>query len=139
MAQTGTMQAAALTTGGGLVKGAGMTRTLTTIIAVAAAATLASCDSSDHTIVTDPAGEDPQANAVANISEVRLPPSIAASKTYRCKDNSLVYIDWLSDGSARVKKSKTEVGTPVMPGETPVLQGTADAPAITYNGQSCKG
>ena len=40
-----------------------------------------------------------------------LPPSIAASKTYRCKDNSLVYVDWLSDGSARVKKTREEVGT----------------------------
>ncbi len=117
-----------------------MTRTLNTITAVAAAVTLAACDSSDHTIIADPTGEDPQANAVANISQVQLPPSITASKTYRCKDNSLVYVDWLSDGTARVKKSKTEVGTPVIvPGESPVLQGTADAPAITYNGQSCKG
>ena len=30
---------------------------------------------------------------------VVLPPSIQASKAYRCKDNSLVYIDWLSDGT----------------------------------------
>ena len=41
---------------------------------------------------------DPQANAVANAAPVAMPPAIVASKTYRCKDNSLVYIDWLADG-----------------------------------------
>ena len=79
------------------------------------------------------------ANAVANAGSVTLPPAIAASKTYRCKDNSLVYVDWLSDGSARVKKDKNEVGTPVTPGsEGSPLTGDPQAVTVTYNGQSCK-
>lgn len=53
------------------------------------------------------------ANAAANSANVVLPPSITASKVYRCKDNSLVYIDWLSDGSARVKANKNDRSTPV--------------------------
>ena len=102
-----------------------------------AAAALAGCDNSDHTIVSDPNGPDPMANAVANASSVQLPPSIQASKAYRCKDNSLIYVDWLSDGTARVKKTKEEVGTTIPAGDTS-LTGDAKASAITYNGQSCK-
>ena len=114
-----------------------MTRFFTMMTLVAAAA-LAGCDNSDHTIVSDPNGPDPMANAVANVGSVQLPPSIQASKTYRCKDNSLIYIDWLSDGSARVKKDRNEVGTTVALGEGAPLTGDAKAASITYNGQSCK-
>ena len=65
------------------------------------------------------------------------PPSITSSKSYRCKDNHLVYIDWMSDGTARVKKSREEMGgTPVTPGNE--LKGDPAAASITYNGQSCK-
>ena len=113
-----------------------MTRPFTMIMLVAAAA-LAGCNSEDHTIVSDPAGPDPMANAVANASSVQLPPSIQASKAYRCKDNSLIYVDWLSDGSARVKKTREEVGTTLPAGDTS-LTGDAKAASITYNGQSCK-
>jgi hypothetical protein len=113
-----------------------MTRFYTMMTLVAAAA-LAGCDNSDHTIVSDPDGPDPMANAVANVGSVQLPPSIQASKAYRCKDNSLIYIDWLSDGSARVKKSRQEVGTTLPAGDAS-LTGDAKAASITYNGQSCK-
>lgn len=77
---------------------------------------------------------------VVDTSNVVLPPSISATKTYRCKDNSLVYIDWLTDGSARVKTEKTAVGTPVVVGAegTPSLTGAATDTSITYNGLSCK-
>jgi hypothetical protein len=112
-----------------------MTRTLPIII-IAAAAALAGCER--ETIVSQPGGPDPMANAVANAGNVTLPPSISASKAYRCKDNSLVYVDWLSDGSARLKKTRNGVGTPVPMGEGSPIQGDAQAATITYNGQSCK-
>jgi hypothetical protein len=102
-----------------------------------AAAALAGCDNSDHTIVSDPDGPDPMANAVANASAIQLPPSIQASKAYRCKDNSLIYVDWLSDGTARVKKTREEVGTTLAAGDTS-LTGDPKAASITYKGQSCK-
>jgi hypothetical protein len=110
-----------------------MTRT-PFIIMLAAAAALAGCDNSDHTIVSGPAGET-DSNATAN-APVTLPPSIQASKSYRCKDNNLVYVDWMSDGTARVKKTREEVGATVTPGTE--LKGDAKAATITYNGQSCK-
>ena len=110
-----------------------MTRTLTILTFVAAAA-LAGCNNEDHNIVAGPDLDD----GPVNTTDVVLPPSIQASKAYRCKDNSLIYIDWLSDGSARVKKSREEVGgTPVPPGDA-ALTGDAKAAAVTYNGQSCK-
>jgi hypothetical protein len=91
------------------------------------------------------------ANA-ANAPKVVLPPSITATRTYRCKDNSLVYIDWLSDKmSANFRSEKT--GTPVqlksavageaMTAEGYSLTGDAAAASITLTrpekaAQSCK-
>jgi hypothetical protein len=114
-----------------------MTRTLT-IIAIAAAAALAGCNKENHNLV---AGEipDPMASELANAAPVELPPSIQASKSYRCKDNSLIYIDWLSDGSARVKASRNEVGTSVPAGADSPLKGDAHSASVSYNGKSCKG
>lgn len=121
-----------------------MTRTFT-IIAIAAAATIAACDNSDHTIT---AGEpyDPQANAIQNLEGVELPPAITASHAYRCKDNSIVYVDWLNNDSARIKQSRAEVGTTVTregeegsyTAEGQSLSGSADAQTVTINGQACK-
>ena len=108
-----------------------MTR-LFTILTLVAAAALAGCNE-DHTIVAGPGADEEPMNNVG----VVLPPSITASKAYRCKDNSLVYVDWLSDGTARVKKSREEVGTTVPAGDAS-LTGDARAATITYNGQSCK-
>jgi hypothetical protein len=110
-----------------------MTRT-PLLITLAAAAALAGCNSKDHTIV---AGGPPADETNVSNEPVALPPSVAASKSYRCKDNSLVYIDWLSDGSARVKKTRDEVGTVVAAG-APNLKGDAHAATVSYNGQSCK-
>jgi len=105
-----------------------MTRT-TILITLAAAAALAGCNSKGQTI----GGEE--TNKVEN-APVALPPSITSSKAYRCKDNHVVYIDWMSDNTARVKKTREEVGTPVTPGNE--LKGDPAAASITNNGQSCK-
>ena len=107
----------------------------TTILAAAAA--LAGCNQSDQTDA---------ANDVANetaATPVVLPPAIAGSHAYRCKDNKLIYVDWYSDGSARVKASQNELGTQIpAPApeatEPPALTGSASDTTITYLGQSCK-
>ena len=105
-----------------------MTRTLTLL---AAAAALAGCNNQAESA-------DEAENAAAANVPIVLPPSIAASHPYRCKDNSLIFIDWMSDGTARVKTDRAEVGTPVpVGGENPTLTGDASAKTITYNGQSC--
>ena len=90
-----------------------MTRN-TFIIALVATAALAGCNE-DHTIVAGPAGEE-QSNSAAN-APVELPPSIASSKIYRCADNDVVYVDWLSDGSANLRPNKDASPTHLAAGE----------------------
>ncbi len=80
-----------------------MTRT-SLLLALAAAAALAGCHHRDHTIVSGPGAQEP-ANATAH-ANVTLPPSISASKIYRCADNDVVYVDWLSDGTANLRTEK---------------------------------
>jgi hypothetical protein len=111
-----------------------MTRT-PLLITLAAAAALAGCNE-NHTIVAGGPDEGNNATSAATNTPVVLPPSITASKTYRCADNKLIYIDWMSDGTARVKKKSEEPGTSVTPGTA--LKGDAKGSSITYNGQSCK-
>ena len=66
-------------------------------------------------------------NQLANAAPVELPPSIAASKIYRCKDNSIVYVDWLSDNkSANLRTEKN--GTPTQ------LKAEEGAQALTAEG-----
>ena len=81
-----------------------MTRiTLVTILAAATA--LAGCNQ-------EPA--PPPANETVN-APVVLPPAIIASKIYRCKDNAVVYIDWLSDNqSANIRTEQNGPATHVM-------------------------
>jgi hypothetical protein len=82
----------------------------------AGALALAACNSEPEVVGGQP---DPMKDQLANAAPVELPPAIAASRTYRCKDNSLVRIDWLSDKTAYVHgdgQAQTHV-RPVVPAE----------------------
>jgi len=112
MARFDNMQAGRLDAGGSGGKGQHMTRT-PLLIALAAAAALAGCNKQSHTIV---AGGDPADNAanVAANGPVELPPSIVASKVYRCADNKIVYVSWLSDNkSATIRTEQNGAPTAV--------------------------
>ena len=102
---------------------------------------------------------DPMQEELANAAPVELPPAIAASKTYRCKDNSLVQIDWLAqnkgayvhgDGQAQthLKPAEPVEGQPASTDLTAeggfVLKGNATASTVSLTlpgkgSQSCKG
>lgn len=69
-----------------------------TLIAVGAAA-LAACNNEPIVGGDQP---DPMKDALANAAPVELPPAIVSTKSYRCKDNSVVRIDWLADKTAYV-------------------------------------
>jgi hypothetical protein len=135
MAGFDNMQGAALTSDAPVAKGAAMTRT-PLLLALAATAALAGCNKEDHTIVAGGPQDDMNVSD-ENLANVQLPPSITTSKIYRCKDNSVIYVDWLSDGTARVRHDRNEVGESVQVGEGQPVQGSADAKAITYKGQPC--
>jgi hypothetical protein len=124
------------------------------LIAVGAMS-LAACK--QETIV---AGEqpDPMKDELAKAAPVELPPAIAATKTYRCKDNSVVRIDWLQGGKGaylhgeghdqtHLKVAEAIEGKPVSGDLVAdggfVLKGeaTASAVSVTVPGkgsQSCK-
>ena len=118
------------------------------LIALGAAA-LSACNSEPEAVAN---------NEVTNSAPVELPPAIAASKTYRCKDNSLVQIDWLAqDKGAYVHgegqaQTHLKVADPAQgqPGSTDlvaeggyVLKGNATAATVTLTlpgkaSQSCR-
>jgi len=76
---------------------------------LAAAAALAGCK--PQTIGADNGADNATNTAEAN-ANVQLPPSILSTKLYRCADNSVVTVDYLSDNkSANVKAGKD--GSPV--------------------------
>lgn len=120
------------------------------LLAFGLIAALAACNKENHTIVAD--GPADNANAVATANVV-LPPSIQSSKTYRCADNLIVHVDWLSDGkSATLLPDKTttpamvtaaEAGQPMAAEGGYSLSGSATAASVKigvpgHGAQSCK-
>ena len=127
-----------------------------TLIALGAAA-LSACNSESHTIV---GGDqpDPMKDQLAKAAPVELPPAIASTKTYRCKDNSLVRIDWLQGGKGaylhgeghdqtHLKMAEAVEGEPASTDLTAeggfVLKGAATASTVSVTvpgkgAQSCK-
>jgi hypothetical protein len=80
-------------------------------LGLASLVALAACNSKPAAPEVVDTNPDPMANMLANRAPVELPPSIKADKTFRCKDNSLVYVTFF-DGEklAMVRTEKT--GTP---------------------------
>jgi len=121
-----------------------MTRIALLLALATSAAALSGCGNNGETVVIGPDGR-PVDDTPPDVSNVELPPSIVASHAYRCRDNSLVYVDWLSNDTARVKMERREIGTTVMKGEDGAytaegqsLTGDPQAQSITLNGKSCK-
>ncbi len=126
-----------------------MSRFYVSALCVAAAA-LAGCNNEDHNIVGGPA--DPQAAELANAAPVELPPMIEASHTYRCKDNSLVYVDFFNNKTtANLREEQNgaptvltapEPGQPYQSGEVSVTGAAGDKTVtVTRPGkgsQACK-
>lgn len=128
-----------------------MTRT-PLLLSLVAAAALAGCNQSEPVVVGGP-DDDPANQAPAANGPVELPPTIAASKIYRCKDNSIVYVDWLSDqksanfrpdrSASPVRLTAPEPGQPLTAEGGYSLTGAADASSVTLarpgkGSQSCK-
>lgn len=121
------------------------------LIAIAASALLAGCNE-DHTIVAGgPQTEDASAAELQANGPVALPPSIASTKTYRCANNAVVHVDWLSDGKSAnvrtdsggtVQVTAAEPGQPMTGGTGYSVSGTAEAGSVKIAtggaAQSCK-
>lgn len=74
---------------------------------------LSACERKAEVIEAGPRDTPEVQEALAK--PVELPPSIAASKQFRCTDNSLVFVDFYSDGlSASVRPTKDGAATRVV-------------------------
>jgi hypothetical protein len=69
---------------------------------LAALLILAACE--PETVTADE--DDPQAEALKKAPPVAPPPMIQSSRTWRCKDNSLLYADFYTNNTVRVRTEK---------------------------------
>jgi hypothetical protein len=122
-------------------KRAAMIRTPYLLALAAACVSLTACEA--ETLGGEDRGS--RSDVSATDTPVVLPPSIVASHVYRCRDNSLVYVDWLSDDSARIKQQSTERGATVekledgtYAGGDKTLAGEPSSQSITIDGQACR-
>ena len=86
-----------------------MTRNLISFAAAAIVGSLAlsACNTEPETV--GPVDTDPQKEALAKAAPKQLPPAIRESKTYRCRDNSIIYVSFMTDGvSAAVRDAQEE-------------------------------
>jgi hypothetical protein len=112
-----------------------MTR-IAPLSAVAAMLVLAACNNNKEPEVID-TNPDPMANQIANAAPVELPPAVTDSAIYRCKDNSIVYVDFLGDKTqANVRTKKDGDRTHVQSeGEGKPLTG-ANGFSVSGNGKT---
>lgn len=106
-----TLSHAGLTRGTPLLKAEDLMTRIAPLTSVAAVLMLAACNNNKEPEVID-TNPDPMANQIASAAPVELPPAVTDSGIYRCKDNSVVYVDFLGDktqANVRTKKG----GTPV--------------------------
>ena len=93
--------------------------------------------------------KEPETNAADTAAAVEAPPMIQASRTYRCKDNSLLYADFYTNDTVQVRAKKDETGTTLTAaaaGQPYTAEGyslSANSEQITYSApgkgsQSCK-
>jgi hypothetical protein len=87
---------------------------------------LAACNKSETPAADEAAGTE---TAAAPAAPVELPPAITASGTYRCADNTILYVDFLGKNEAadiRVgEKSATAVRVTAPAAEAPAADATA--------------
>jgi hypothetical protein len=112
-------------------------------------AALAGCNSEPETVVINQ--YDPMADELAKAPPRELPPSIQQSRTYRCRDNSLIYAEFLTNNTARVRVgdrnaeptvlSGGEDGTGPYTGEGWSVSGSGEQVSVTAPGrgtQTCR-
>lgn len=86
--------------------GAPMTHHRTAIAApLAALLILAACQTEPEKVGGP---DDPQAEALKNAAPVELPPSIKQARSYRCRDNSLLHVTFMSDDVTALVRDKEE-------------------------------
>lgn len=104
----------------------------------AALIALGACNSEPETVNT----YDAQAAALKNAAPVVLPPAILASRTYRCSDNSLYYVDFYDNNSALIRTTQEGMPTSLTSTDGGPYSGegytvSANANNVRINSLSC--
>jgi hypothetical protein len=99
-------------------------------LSLAALLALSGCNNKPTTIVAGDTN-DPQADQLKSAPPVAPPPMIQASRSYRCKDNSLLFADFYTNNTVAVRADK---------GATPTTLTSPDGKApYTAEGYSLSG
>jgi hypothetical protein len=107
------------------------------LLALGAALTLTACNNDDHTIVQK-GPPDPLGNQAAAAAPVELPPSIVASKTYRCDGNKVVEIDW-TERDAKPSGANIRVGADTVVAVVTTAPAEGTGPYTAPDGTSISG
>lgn len=99
--------------------------------AAVALLSLAACNTSPEEVTS--IAPDPMKAELENRAPVELPPSIEATVTMRCKDNSLVYLDFFK-GATQVRLKTEKDGA-----ATTLKAGTAGEPYVAEGGYKVAG
>lgn len=120
-------------------------------LSLLALAALSACGDQSETVNATIA--DPMEQELANAAPVEAPPMIQKQDEYRCKDNSLITVQFMTNNTVQVR---TAEGAPFTILSAPAAEGNEAAPAdtytsadgkatlsgsgetVTFNGQSCK-
>jgi hypothetical protein len=121
----------------------GMDMYKTPLLAAAASAALFSLSACGQDAPERLNAYDPQGEALKNAAPVELPPAVTVSRTYRCSDNSLIYVDFYNNNTALVRTSRdgtpttatAEGGNPPYAGPGYTVSGSGTH--VTINGKSC--
>ena len=98
---------------------------LLTLSTLSALVLVAACNDKPEVIDRDPI--DPMADQLNNAGAVELPPMVAQSKTFRCKDNSLIFVDYMNDNkTAQLRIEKKESAPTILTAEEPGKPFTAE-------------
>ena len=115
----------------------------TPLLAAAASAalfTLSACGETAPEVVNS---YDPQAEALANAAPVQLPPAVTVSRTYRCSDNSLAYVDFYNNNTAVYRRTQDGATTSLTqangagPYTAEGVSVSGSGENVTINGKSC--
>lgn len=124
-----------------------MTSRFLTAAVIGSALMLTACGKPETITAAD--NNDPDAATLNAAKPVELPPMVTHSRTFRCKDASLVYVDFFSNNTALYKATKDGAGTTLTsaePGKPYTAEGysvSSDAPQVEIAApgkpaQSCK-
>lgn len=82
------------------------------LLALPAVLLVGACNDDPEVIDRQP--QDDLGAQLNNAAAIELPPMVAKSETYRCKDNSLIFVDFMSDNKTANLRVEKKDSTPII-------------------------